>query len=270
MTSMNIQKPSKLNFLLQEWPKGTVAVQPWLNTHGISRQLVDSYRRHNWLERIGVGAYIRVGDNVGWQGAIFALQHGYGYQFHLAAKTALTCQGLSHYLPMGPMQNIELMKSSSESHVLPKWIDKFFKDKNQFILYERNLFDNEQHGLTKVYDAQIPMIVSSPERAIMECFSLAPKYGSLSSCYSLLEGMSSLRPKLVQSLLEECRSVKVKRLFMLFSEVLNHKWHGRLNKNKMNFGSGKRVIGEGGYYYSEYQLSMPFDLNTYEGYKNNE
>ena len=32
------------------WPKGTVAVQPWLQEQGIPRQLADRYCRSKWIE----------------------------------------------------------------------------------------------------------------------------------------------------------------------------------------------------------------------------
>ncbi len=37
-----------------------------------------------------------------------------------------------------------------------------------------------------------------------------------------MEGLTTLRPRLIQSLLEQCRSVKVKRLFTVLAEACNH------------------------------------------------
>jgi hypothetical protein len=39
-----------------------------------------------------------------------------------------------------------------------------------------------------------------------------------------MEGLNTLRPDLVQELLEKCSSVKVKRLFMHLAEQFQHPW----------------------------------------------
>jgi hypothetical protein len=80
-----------------------------------------------------------------------------------------------------------------------------------------------------------------------------------------MENMSTLRPNLVQSLLEACTSVKAKRLFMFFAEQCGHAWVARLKVESIDFGRGKRVIGEGGQYHPKYQLSLPINLNEHEG-----
>jgi hypothetical protein len=43
-------------------------------------------------------------------------------------------------------------------------------------------------------------------------------------CYQILEGLSNLRPKVVQELLEKCNSIKVKHLFLFMASKANHQW----------------------------------------------
>ena len=76
----------------------------------------------------------------------------------------------------------------------------------------------------------------------------------------LMENLTTLRPKVIQELLESCQSVKVKRLFLVLAEHVNHPWVKRLNVEKIDLGKGKRVVGKGGYYNPKYQLSLPVDL----------
>ena len=50
-------------------------------------------------------------------------------------------------------------------------------------------------------------------------------------------------PKNVQrGYLEECRSVKVKRLFLFMAEKARHAWFEALDLDRIDLGSGKRVI----------------------------
>ena len=73
----------------------------------------------------------------------------------------------------------------------------------------------------------------------------------------LMEGLTTLRPALVQVLLEKCNSLKVKRLFLYMSEKNNHDWLKNLNIKKIDFGSGKRVIVKNGVFNNKYNITVP-------------
>ena len=92
-------------------------------------------------------------------------------------------------------------------------------------------------------DYAIP--VSEPERAILEYLYLCPKEGSLSIAYHMMDMLVALRPDLVQILLNECNSIKVKRLFLYLAETQNHAWFDILKKTTIDLGSGKRVLPQG-------------------------
>lgn len=69
--------------------------------------------------------------------------------------------------------------------------------------------------------------VSSPERAFLECLHLPESASSLLDLYYIMESLTTLRPKLVQSLLETRSSQKVKRLFAYMAEKAGHPWSRR-------------------------------------------
>jgi hypothetical protein len=75
--------------------------------------------------------------------------------------------------------------------------------------------------------------ISSPERAILECLYLAPEKMDLVECYQVMEGLTTLRPALLQQLLEQCHSIKVKRLFLYMAKKAGHDWFKRLNTEKL-------------------------------------
>ncbi|MHB8426104.1 MAG: type IV toxin-antitoxin system AbiEi family antitoxin domain-containing protein [Gammaproteobacteria bacterium] len=72
-----------------------------------------------------------------------------------------------------------------------------------------------------------------------------------------MEGLTNLRPRLVQSLLEHCTSVKVKRVFMVLAEGCGHPWARKLDPMKIVFGKGKRVLVKGGRFDARYSISVP-------------
>jgi len=91
----------------------------------------------------------------------------------------------------------------------------------------------------------------------MEVLYGVPQVDSYEEARLLMEGLSTLRPRLVQALLEHCASVKVKRLFMFLAENCKHGWAGKVDLSKVDFGSGKRVLKKGGRFDAKYQITVP-------------
>ena len=76
---------------------------------------------------------------------------------------------------------------------------------------------DELLGVETMTVNQHNVLVSSPERAILECLNLPDASSSLLDIYYIMEGLTTLRPKLVQTLLEACTSQKVKRQIYAYS-----------------------------------------------------
>ncbi|MCW9705737.1 AbiEi antitoxin N-terminal domain-containing protein [Fodinibius salsisoli] len=49
---------------------------------GVYKQLADVYETSGWLERIGRGAYKRKGNDLLWEGGLYALQKLQGLPIH--------------------------------------------------------------------------------------------------------------------------------------------------------------------------------------------
>ena len=94
----------------------------------------------------------------------------------------------------------------------------------------------------------------------LECLYLTPQYFNLTEAYQLLEGMATLRPIIVQQLLENCNSIKVVRLFLYMADKSGHTWFKHLDLHKMKLGNGKRSLVNNGIYIPEYQITVPAEL----------
>jgi hypothetical protein len=79
-----------------------------------------------------------------------------------------------------------------------------------------------------------------------------------------MEMLNGLRPNLLQQLLEENNSVKVKRLFLYMAEKAGHSWFNDLNLERIDLGKGKRSNVKDGVYDPKYQITIPRDLAYYE------
>ena len=76
--------------------------------------------------------------------------------------------------------------------------------------------------------------ISSLERAAFEQFHLVGTKESFDESYKLLEGLTALRPKIIQALLRDCSSVKTKRLFLYVAEHLGYAWFRKLDLSKVD------------------------------------
>lgn len=253
---MDSQDRGKLNRLLKNWPRGTVAVQSWLEGQGIYRQLADVYARSTWLTRIGRGAYIRSGETVDWSGGLYAIQDQLQLAVHVGAKTALQMHGISHYLPLGGQDPLYI--SGNPGTRLPTWFTNY--DWSRKIHYTTSgLFQDHTLGLSTKDLGEYALIIAVAERAIMEVLHFVPGKESLQEADHLMAGLTTLRPALVQALLETCNSIKVKRLFMYLAEKNGHRWVEKLDLIKVAFGTGKRVIIRGGRLDQRYHITVLHD-----------
>lgn len=246
---------SKINQLLKKWPSGSVAVLPWLVRQGAYQQLVHEYIKTSWLRRVGQGAYAREGDKVEWTGGLYAIQQQMGLSIHAGGKTALQMQGYAHFLPLGKGATVSLFGLPNVK--LPAWF-KDYRWEVKIRYTATNLFAGEENqGLTSKEIGSYSVSIASPERAMMEVFYLAPHQESYEEAKLLMEGLTTLRPRLVQTLLERCNSVKVKRLFMVLAESFQHTWVKKLDLSKVDFGKGKRMLVRGGRFDSKYHITVP-------------
>jgi len=240
-----------MNLLSYHVP-GTVLLASWLEKNGFSRELQKYYVKSGWLESYGVGAFKRPNENVQWTGALNSIQRQTELPVHVGGLISISLQGLSHYIRM-EKESIYLF--SPQYVKLPKWFldqewgDKIIHVKTKFLPADLALFDYSRDGMK--------LRISSPERAILECLYLTPNRFDMVECYQILEGLANLRPKILQELLENCTSIKVKRLFLFMASKANHKWLDFVDQTRIELGTGDRVIVKGGVYISVYRISIP-------------
>ncbi|WP_409029029.1 type IV toxin-antitoxin system AbiEi family antitoxin domain-containing protein [Gracilimonas sediminicola] len=244
---------NKINQILQEWPDGTVLTTEWLKEKGVSRQLADSYKKSGWLESYGNGAYKRPHQEIAWSGALYTLQEIGGYSIHIGGKSALEKHGLGHYVRKGSKERMVLWKKPKEK--LPRWFTKRKWDKDLEIR-SATLFNHEDL-LTTIESEGLNLSVSVAEQAILEYLYDVPKREGWDEANYLMEGLVSLRPNVLQSLLKQCTSIRVKRLFLYLAEQQQHSWFKRLDVSDIELGKGKRQIIKGGTLNKKYQITVP-------------
>lgn len=273
------QRGHKLNSLQRILPEGLIASTQWLNDAGYSSALRSKYVSHGWLDQPARGVYKRPGAATRWQHVVVSLQSIMRLPVSVGGLTALEMQGYGHYVPLGNQERVFLYAESR----LPKWLDEIdpslrFETRNAQKLFKTEYITRAIDALPQISfkhkeveakpldgglrlhvwgDRAWPMIVSTPERAIIEFLDGVPTKQSFEHAADLFTGLANLSPRRMQKLLETCDSVKVKRLFLWFAERNAHAWFGRLDLTSIDTGRGKRVIAKNGRLDAKYQITVP-------------
>lgn len=259
---MATRSDNKLNRLQQELPEGLLVDAGWLEDHGYSSALRSQYVRAGWLDSPARRVYRRSRTPLTWQKAVISLQTLLDLPLAVGGRTALEQLGYAHYLS-SEMQEVHLYGPKR----VPTWLgdlplDVKFHWHNSLRLFPGDA-DAPPEPSPVMYSAagmHLPIRYSSKERAILELLDELPERESFHQVDALMEGLSDLSPRRLQTLLEACASVKVKRLFLFFADRHRHAWRSRLDVSRVDLGSGKRVLVKGGRLDPTYHITVPADL----------
>ena len=278
---MGIQTQTKLNWLQRFLPEGLVADATWLEKHGYSRALRNKYVARGWLDQVARGVYRRPApalqgkarsERLRWQPVVISLQTLLGCSYTVGGRTALEMQGFAHYLSAGHRE-IHLYGTRKP----PGWIFKLKLD-DRFVFHNADrLFKNErtrpkgysENGLLECSYIQQPwgqwewpLTMSSPERAILELLDEVPQRETFHQADVLMEGLRNLSPRRLQTLLNVCHNIKVKRLFLWFAERHQHSWLKKLDRKHIDLGKGKRMLIRGGKLDPKLKITVPESIDA--------
>ncbi|MDR0723996.1 MAG: type IV toxin-antitoxin system AbiEi family antitoxin [Endomicrobium sp.] len=225
-----------------------IITSSWLKKSGISNQLQYKYKQNGWLQSVGQGAFKKFcTDKISLEDAIYALQKS-DLKIPVGGYSALLLKGKNHYIRLKNKWSI----FSNRAIKLPKWFEKYhFPD--EWVHYKTS-FLQANIGLETFKINNLDIEISSLERALFELLYLVPKDISLQEAYEIYELLTTLRPKLLQELLDSCSSIKVKRLFLYLAEKFNYSWFKYLNLKEVNLGSGVRELNKKGHFDKKYNL----------------
>ena len=83
--------------------------------------------------------------------------------------------------------------------------------------------------------------------------------------YYIMEQLNTLRSDVVQRMLEGTANNRVKRIFLYMAEKAGHFWFDELEVSKIEIGTSKQQLVHNGVYNAKYKITIPKELETYEG-----
>lgn len=156
---------------------------------------------------------------------------------HVGSKTALAWRGVR--------QNIAFRETltlwGDRTKPLPEWFTKRFQARYQ----STQVFDGRMEsslGLQPLPNGDPRVLVSVPERAMLELLSDVGKTQSLVEARELIEGLLSLRVKVLDELLMHVTRIKVIRAAASLAEELGLPWADVAKQHSLRIGGGTRWI----------------------------
>jgi hypothetical protein len=258
---MTTLKPKQM--LDELLPYGVVATRKWLSSQGMSRHAIDNALKSNRLKSLSTGVFSRYDTPLSWQGVVYSLQHMSNDPIYLGGLSALEQLGFGHYLNQSELKTIHLYSETK----CPLWLNKldlnvkFTWHNTKQLWPESMLFSLKEYSRDLSLNHELTSLkISCPEKAYIEMLVDVPKVISFDHANEIIQGMTSLSPKKLESLLMACKSIKVKRLFLWLAERQRYAWFKKLDNQQFELGTGKRVISKSGKLDKKYLITVPEHL----------
>jgi len=250
---VSVPSRKKLAVLVRE---GLVVTRQYLRKHGFENHAIDNLVKSEALNLLAPGVYHRGPRPHSWESIVYSLQQVLNLDLVVGGLTSLQLLGYHQFVPLSKKKMIHLYGKDK----LPHWLN-LFAPELEFVKHNSNaVFTSVKPGKELLrnwgeYEKQI--LLSRPERALLEVLLDVPKKITVEHAVNLMEQCTSFSPSSVQELLELSKSVKVKRLFLWLAERQNYAWFKRINLSKIDFGSGKLALVKGGKFNSKYRMTAP-------------
>lgn len=222
--------------ILTAVPRGTPLATAWLQQQGLNAKQVARLAADGWLVRLGHGVYLLPGDQLNREASLARLAETVP-GLHVAGKTALAWRGVRHNLAIKERLTLWGEKPTT----LPAWFTHTFPAHYQAThLFEAGLDANA--GLAPLPAGRPDVLVSTPERAVLELLSDVGKGQELEEARHLVESTRSLRIPVLDELLAHLTRIKVARLAHALAQELELSWVDLARRHSERLGGGRRWV----------------------------
>ena len=192
--------------------------------------------RSGWLVHLGRGAYMLPGDMLTRDESLAFLSRQIP-GLHVGSKTALAWRGIRQNVAFREI--IELWGSKPKT--LPAWFSERFPSRYQ----ATQLFDGALPaglGLQPLPAGHPEVLVSVPERAVLELLSDIGNGQSISEARELVESLPRLREKVLDDLLLHPTRIKVVRAAANLATSLKLPWAPLAMRHSERISGGSRWV----------------------------
>ena len=233
---MRLSKNISIKELLSKLEWNTSYGSSDLQALGLPSAAAARLAQSGWLKRLGRGVYQVPNGKLDMNKALAHLSLEVP-DLHIGGKAALAWRGTRHNLAHQERLNLWGLKAAR----LPVWFTDLFN-----VTYQSTrIFDStlpHGFGLAPLPAGNPKVMVSVPERALLELFSDTGKLQSLEETLNVAESVRHLRHDVLDTLLTHTTRVKVVRLAKSLAESLDLPWLDIAKKHNERLGSSSRWI----------------------------
>lgn len=233
--------PASVSFkvLLAGLPRGEPLSTAALQARGLSAFRASALARSGWLVHLARGVYMLPGDALTREGCLaFLAQQTPG--LHVGSKTALAWRGVRQNIAF--REHLSLWGDTPRR--LPEWFTQRFPASYQATrLFDRTL--PKAFGLQPLPTGDPRVLVSVPERAMLELLSDVGKVQSLAEARDLVESLPGLREKVLDELLRHTTRIKVVRMAATLAIGMKLPWAAVASRHSERIGGGARWVAVG-------------------------
>jgi hypothetical protein len=233
-------KPKSNDFsfkaLLAILPRGEPLDVASLKQQGLSAAHASHLAKAGWLTHLGRGVYMLPGDTLSKEGCLAYLMRRHP-GLHVGSKTALEQRGIKH--------NISFRETTALWGLRPMRLPEWLLSRYPCTYQTTNLFDATlppEFGLQPLPARHQSVLVSVPERALLELLSDVGTKESLQDVRLIVESARNMRTSTLETLLAHTMRIKVVRLARALSEELDLPWAALAKKYSEAKGGGARWI----------------------------
>jgi hypothetical protein len=231
--------PVSFKALLASLPRGEPLSTATLQARGLSAFRASALARSGWLVHLARGVYMLPGDTLTRDGSL-AFLSAQTPGLHVGSKTALAWRGVR--------QNIAFREHLSLWGDVPRRLPEWFTQRFPAAYQATQLFDAtlpKAYGLKTLPAGDSRVLVSVPERAMLELLSDVGKVQSLTETRELIESLPGLREKVLGELLMHTTRIKVVRMAATFASSMKLPWATLASKHSERIGGGARWVAVG-------------------------
>nr|WP_057926890.1 type IV toxin-antitoxin system AbiEi family antitoxin domain-containing protein [Burkholderia ambifaria] len=223
-----------LQRLMEEAPRGQPLDTEMLKDMGVSPALATYMVKAGWLQRLSKGAYLLTGDSPNREGIVAYLSRRVP-GLHVGGKTALDWQGERHNIDL----RAKTILWAQKPYEIPSWVEEHM----HYAFQTTQIFDDAlpyDAGLKPLANGNPHVLVSVPERALLELASDIGKGQSMEEAVSLMASLRNIRPCVLEQFMTHCKRVKVLRLVRDLGRSGDYSWGADLQRHVDRVGAGKR------------------------------
>jgi hypothetical protein len=221
--------------------------------YGISPRSANKYYARGSLKKVAPGIFARPYDQISWLGVVGVVQNDLALPIHIGGRSALELHGVGHYVQIGENPIINII--SREKVRVPLWAKS--GDWQGSLKVKQSSMITTAPELTEYNREGITIHISSREQAILELIEELDLSDNFETAENYMESVLTLRPQVVQRLLENCKSIKVKRVFLFLAKYLELPFFDQLRIDRIYLGSGKRLIAKAGKLDTDFNITVP-------------